>query len=139
MALTHSARMLWSKSRYLWTNTLKDALNADRRRATWCIPVHYLLDVFGEGRASFSDFCSLAVQVLFADCGGFVDGFAFALAFSLSTKDFCFFLDGCCYLAKGGLYFEGDDCGGMAEGAYLRGGHGDDPSLKGRYKIGCVE
>lgn len=68
-----------------------------------------------------------------------MDGFAFALTFSLSTDDFGFFLDSSCDLAERGLYFEGDDGCGMAEGAYLRGRHGDDPGLERCYEIGGVE
>ena len=105
----------------------------------WCAPVHYFLEVFCEDGASFSNFRGFSVQVLFADGGGFVDGFPFALTFSLSTDDFCFFFDGCCYLAKGGLYFERDNRGSMAEGTYLRGRHGDDPGLEGCYEIGGIE
>lgn len=68
-----------------------------------------------------------------------MDGFAFTFALSLSTDDFGFFLNGSCDLAQGGLYFEGDDGCGVAEGAYLRGRHGNDPGLKGCYEIGGVE
>ena len=88
-----------------------------------------LMYIFGEDRTSFSYFCHLSIKVFFTDHGGSVDGFAFALAFSLSTKDFSFFFDGCCDLTKGGFYFEGDDCGSMSEGTYLGGRHGDDPGL----------
>ena len=87
----------------------------------------FLMYIFGKDHTSFSYFCHLSIKVFFTDHGGFVDGFA--LAFSLSTKDFSFFFDSCRDLTKGGFYFEGNDCGSMLEGTYLGGGHGDDPGL----------
>jgi hypothetical protein len=110
---TYSVRMFGSKSWYLWTKILESALNTDERRNEHGAYPSTIFLICSVKIVSFSYFYHLSIQVLLSDGSGFIDGFAFALTSLLSTENFGSLLDGCYDLlvAKGGLYFEGDDGG----------------------------